>query len=132
MAAAAAVGVFGTALAIVPLGADLAFRRLIYGGSYPGDFGPEALEYVRFAHAVLGSVMAGWSVALLAILVGPFGRRERWAWRAIAGSLALWYVADTAASLGTGFWQNAVLNTVILVAFLPPLAATRASMVPGP
>ena len=49
-----------------------------------------------------------WALAMLGILTGPFVRRERWAWRTLAGSLAVWYVVDTAASLGTGFWQNAV------------------------
>jgi hypothetical protein len=127
---ATGVGLFGLALTALPLRADVAFRWMVYGGPYPEDFGPEALEYVRFAHAVLGGVLAGWAVLLIAILAGPFTRRERWAWRAIAASLAVWFVADTAASLGSGFWQNAVLNTAILAGFLPPLAATRRSMGP--
>jgi hypothetical protein len=33
-------------------------------------------------------------------------------------------VPDTAFSLGTGFWQNAVLNAVFVVLFAVPLAAT--------
>jgi uncharacterized membrane protein YqaE (UPF0057 family) len=40
-------------------------------------------------------------------------------------SVAVWFIADTAYSLSSGFWQNAVLNTLVLVVFAVPLAATR-------
>jgi hypothetical protein len=42
----------------------------------------------------------------------------------IAASLGVWYVLDTAYSLFSGFWLNAVLNTALLALFAAPMAAT--------
>jgi hypothetical protein len=42
----------------------------------------------------------------------------------VAVSIAAWFVPDTAFSLWTGYWQNAVLNGVLALAFAIPLAAT--------
>jgi hypothetical protein len=36
----------------------------------------------------------------------------------------VWFVLDTALSLVSGFWPNAVLNVVLAVLFAVPLAAT--------
>jgi hypothetical protein len=41
-----------------------------------------------------------------------------------AVSAAAWLVPDTVFSLWTGFWRNAVLNSVIALLFVIPLAAT--------
>ena len=58
------------------------------------------------------------------MLFGSFRRGAREAWLIVAVSVAVWFVADTGVSLATGFWQNAVLNTVIAILFAVPLAAT--------
>jgi len=39
-------------------------------------------------------------------------------------SLVVWLVPDTGCSLWSGFWQNAVLNTVALALFALPFAMT--------
>lgn len=46
-------------------------------------------------------------------------------WNLIALSVAAWFVPDTSYSLLSGFWQNAVLNTVFAGLFAIPLWATR-------
>ncbi len=40
-------------------------------------------------------------------------------------SVFAWYVPDTSYSLLSGYWQNALLNTVFLALFAVPLLATR-------
>jgi len=61
---------------------------------------------------------------LATVFAGPFRRRERWSWKAVAASLAVWFAADTALSLAAGFPENAVLNVLILAGFAPGLAFT--------
>jgi hypothetical protein len=43
----------------------------------------------------------------------------------IAISVLLWYVPDTAFSLYSGFWQNAVMNTGLAVLYAVPLVGLR-------
>ncbi len=124
---AASVGVllFGATMVVLPEPTALFFNLLLF--ATPG--GDPALivaaPYLRFVYAVLGAVMVGWAVALLCLLYGPFRRGAREGWVAVAISLTAWFVPDTALSLWTGFWPNAVLNAVFAVAFAIPLAATR-------
>lgn len=40
-------------------------------------------------------------------------------------SLVAWFVPDTLYSLASGFWPNAVLNSVFALVFALPLWATR-------
>lgn len=40
-------------------------------------------------------------------------------------SLVAWFIPDTAYSLLSGFWQNAVLNAGFVLLFAIPLAALR-------
>jgi len=87
-------------------------------------FEAPAVSYITLVHGVLGAVLFGWGVALLFVLLGPFRRGAREGWLTFAVSIVAWFVPDTAFSLWTGFWQNAVLNGVMALAFAIPLAAT--------
>jgi len=88
------------------------------------SFSPAVVSYIQFICAVLGSVMIGWSVTLLFVLFGTFRRGLREGWNLTAISLAAWFLPDTAFSLLSGFWQNAVLNLAIAVFFAIPLGFT--------
>jgi hypothetical protein len=124
-AASIAVGFFGLALAVIPALGTWLFGWLLFGSpSALTALGSTADAYLRLAHGVLGAVMFGWAIALLMLALGPFGRRSRLAWSAIAVSVAAWFVVDTALSLLTGFWPNAVLNSALAILFAVPLAAT--------
>jgi len=68
----------------------------------------------------------GWGTAMLYAVGVLFARGRAEGWTLIALSIAAWYLPDTAYSLLSGFWQNAVLNTVFLTLFALPLWATRA------
>ena len=116
--------VFGLALVVAPALAREGFSLLVYGSAGRiDDFGSEAADYIGLAHAVMGSVMVGWGTALLLVLRGePTGRlREKLLIFVI--SLAAWFIPDTAFSLISGFWQNAVLNTVFALLFAIPLTS---------
>ncbi len=99
------------------------FARIAFPGRI-ATFGTEAVAYISLVHAVLGAVMFGWGLALLFVVRGPFALGAKEGWRIVALSVAAWFIPDTAFSLWSGFWQNAVLNAVFLALFATPLAAT--------
>jgi len=121
------VMLFGIGMTLAPGRIRQAFSLLLYAAPHAvdSDFGAPAVAYVTLLHGVLGAVMFGWGVALLLILRGPFLRGRREAWNIFCISVAAWFVPDTLFSLWTGFWQNAVLNSVFALLFVVPLAATR-------
>ena len=123
---AAAIIVLGFGLALVLLAGPMqrAFETLYFAPHAGSTLDPAAAAYTTFLQAILGSVMIGWAVLLLYVIYVPFRRLETSAWNMIAVSLIVWFVPDTAFSLLSGFWQNAILNTVLLVVFAIPLAAT--------
>jgi hypothetical protein len=84
----------------------------------------QAAAYLKLMYAVLGAVLIGWSAALLMVTIGSFRRGEREAWNLIALSVVVWYGIDSALSLALGFPGNAAINTLFLVGFALPLAAT--------
>lgn len=102
------------------------YNWVLFGStSTPAPFSPEAVDYQRMLFAVLGAVLIGWMVLLLAVVRGPFRRGEAWAWPAVVGSVVGWYVVDSVASVALGYPENAVVNTLMLAAGVPPLVATR-------
>lgn len=116
--------VFGAALVILATPAQKAFESAYFAPRSALPLSPAAVDYTAFMGAVLGSVMVGWAALLLFVLNGPFRRQEAAGWNMLAVSLLAWFIPDTAYSLLSGFWQNAVLNTGMLVLFVIPLAAT--------
>jgi hypothetical protein len=130
--ASAGVVLFGLLLVVAPSWARQGFALLIYGAPGALDaFGSEPARYASLAHAVMGALMIGWGAALWLITRELLARGSRLGWRLIAGSLAAWFVPDTAYSLLSGYWQNAVLNAVFLTLFAIPLAAIRRHLEPA-
>jgi hypothetical protein len=120
-----AVSAFGAALVLAPELARQGFSLLVYAERHRiASFGADAAAYIALVHAVLGSVMLGWGLALWFVVRGPFARGTCDAWTTIAVSVAARFVPDTAFSLWSGFWQNAALNLVIATTLAIPLAAT--------
>jgi hypothetical protein len=126
-AVAAGVVLFGLVLVLTPSVARQAFSLLVYASPTRLDaFGAEPVRYLGLAHAVIGGVMVGWGTALWLVTRQLLAHGQRIGWTVIAVSVVAWYVPDTAYSLLSGYWQNAVLNTVFLALFAVPLWATRA------
>ena len=87
---------------------------------------PEEIQgYLRFANGIIGAVMAGWMMAVIALARGPFRAGERFAWNSIAWPLLGWYVIDTTFSIAHGAWGNVLLNTGTALMFGVPLLASR-------
>ncbi len=122
----ASVIAFGLALVVAPGLARQGFSLLVYAVPMRIDsFGDEQVRYLSLAHAVIGSVMVGWGVAILAVVKLFLAKGQRDGWYIIVWSVIAWYVPDTAYSILSGFWQNAVLNTLFLLLFAIPLWATH-------
>lgn len=116
---------FGIAMVLLPDWVRQGFSWLVYARPLHIDtFGVEATAYVSLVHAVLGAVIFGWGTVLLMIVHGPLRRGRREGWQMLAVSVAVWFIPDTAYSLWSGFWQNALLNLGFAVLFAIPLAAT--------
>ena len=124
---AADIGVmlFGLTLVLFPSLARQAFSLMVFSDPSAIDaFPSEAANYITLSHGVMGSVMFGWGIAMMFTLFSQFREGVRTGWLNLAVSVGLWYLPDTYLSLQTGFWQNAILNTVFVILFAIPLAAT--------
>jgi hypothetical protein len=119
------VMVAGLVMVLAPGLTRRLFSLLVFASPETIDgFGALPARYIALTHGVLGAVMVGWGAVLLLLLIGPFRRGSREAWVTVAVSVTAWFMLDTAFSLVTGFWQNAVLNIVVAVLFAVPLSAT--------
>lgn len=116
---------FGLVLVLAPGLTRQGFSLLVYADAeHITKFGADAVAYIALVHAVLGGVMFGWGAALLFVARGPFARGALEGWQIVAVSVVAWFVPDTAFSLWSGFWQNALLNATFIILFAVPLAAT--------
>ena len=120
------VMLFGACMMLAPDLIRQFFSWLLYASpdAIASRFSLEAVAYLTLLHGVLGAVMFGWGALMLMVLHGPFRRGAQEGWNMLAISVILWFVPDTAFSVWTGFWQNALLNTSFAILFLIPLAAT--------
>ncbi|AFY69927.1 hypothetical protein Pse7367_1639 [Thalassoporum mexicanum PCC 7367] len=102
------------------------FNQVLFASSQlPTDFDTAANDYIFLVYGILGAVMiGGWMIPIIFILVGAFRHKQRWSWLAIASSIGIWFAIDSAISVMSGFWQNAVFNVVFLLMFMIPLVAT--------
>ena len=123
---AVAAGVIALGILLLVWPSSGIFNLMIfYARTMPADFSADAIAYVEFVYGVLGAVLIGWMTTVVMLLRGPFRRGEPFAWWLLAVPVVVWFVPDTVFSLATGFWQNAVLNTLLFAAFAVPLLATR-------
>lgn len=115
----------GLGMVLLPGPTQQVFNLLMFG-SIQGNptYGEASLPYIMLVYAVLGATLFGWGIALLLILWGPFRRGESEGWCMMTFSALAWFVPDTAYSLLSGFWPNAVLNLSFGIAFAIPLALT--------
>lgn len=122
------VGLLGVVLVVAAQPAVAVADRVFFGGPGPVSGGP-GVEYLAFVYRVLGAVLIGWTVtlaaawrALRAAGAGAHSGRDRRAWWTVAGSVGVWFVADTTASLTSGFPANALLNLALATLVAVPLA----------
>jgi hypothetical protein len=120
----AGVALFGFALVVAPSAARQGFSLLVYAEPERiSAFDEQAVRYISLVHAVLGAVMFAWGTVLVVIVRTLIAHGSRIGWQIVTFSLVAWFVPDTAYSLWSGFWQNAVLNLVFALLFVVPLVA---------
>ena len=72
---------------------------------------------LRFSLALMGAVTLGWGATVLAVVRATGAMPQAAAaamWRGITIALLLWFVVDSGLSVATGFWRNALSNTVLI------------------
>ena len=117
--------VFGIAMAL--LNRTIVFatlNRSIDPVFWPAQVPEGVSGFQGWVYGAWGATVIGWGVMTAALARYAFPRREPWAWWAMAAGLGAWYVIDTAVSALHGVWVNVVLNTVLIILFAVPLAAT--------
>lgn len=119
----AAVGLFGMILAGSGFEVTSGPVRILFDVlNGPGEL--DLNPYVRVSLAVLGAVTMGWSLTLMAVIQVANQLEKQVSkriWIGIAASIVIWYVIDSILSIATGFWLNAVSNTIISATFLIPV-----------
>lgn len=117
--------IFGLVLAGGGLEATDGVADVLYGFmGPPGGF--EWTPHLRFATALMGAVTMGWGLTFFA----AFGAAHRLGdqagpvWRILTVASVLWFVIDSALSVVTGFWLNAVSNTGLMIGYLVPVLAS--------
>ena len=89
--------------------------------------GPGELDlnpYLRFSLAILGAVTIGWSLTLMVVIQATNQLEKRVSksiWIGVSASVVIWYAIDSILSIATGFWLNAVSNTIFTATFLIPV-----------
>lgn len=83
---------------------------------YQGPMPEDARVMYDFMRGPLGGTMAGAYLLQTVLVAIPLRRGEVWAWWAIASSMGLWFVVDSATSISHGAWFNVWrINTFSLV-----------------
>ena len=83
----------------------------------------------RFAIGLMGAVTMGWGLTYFGAFKALYVLDSATAapiWRYFLGISLVWYVVDSGISIATGFWINAVSNTIVIVLFLIPLVKSGA------
>ena len=130
---AGVVIVFGLVLAgggldATDMVAEAAFA--IVGGGASLEWTP----HLRFSVALMGAVTMGWGVTYLALFMAAhrLGGAAGPVWHPATTGMIVWFFIDSALSVATGFWMNAVSNVVLAVGYLLPVLASGAMHVAPP
>lgn len=92
----------------------------LFGNPLPADID----SHHRFAIGLMGAVTMGWGLTYFGAFNALYALDPATAapiWRYLLFAGLVWYVIDSTISVATGFWMNAVSNTVLMVLFVIPL-----------
>jgi hypothetical protein len=118
--------VFGMTLVVFPNFTMQIFGLIIYANEaslfgYAGN----AVNYIKLIHAVLGAVIVCWGALVFLIVLKVAPTQPKIAWQLVMFTMLAWLVTDTAYSLISGFWQNAVFNLPFAFLFALPLGMIK-------
>jgi hypothetical protein len=117
--------IYGFSLIVLPNVAKSFFSTMMFSSpDAMGVFDEAANDYITFVHSVLGAVLIGWMLTVLYIVIGSFQPGQRHTWNTLAAAIGTWYIIDSGYSLYSGAVAHAIFNTLFLLLFVIPLAAT--------
>jgi hypothetical protein len=125
---AAGVTIFGLILAGGAFAATDGLTAALFsmfGNPLPADID----AHHRFAIGLMGAVTMGWGLTYVATFKALFAlppTQSAPIWRLVLFFGLVWYVVDSWISVATGFWMNAVSNTLVLVLLLIGLVQSGA------
>lgn len=122
----ALLGVYALAMIVLGEPVNQLFEVLGFGAESAKVPEGEPRRYVLLLQGVLGSVIVGWVLLMLAVVRHGLAPNPNgpW-WAAVAASIGVWFVLDTGFSLVVGSWQHALFNLAFLVAIAVPMAQLR-------
>ena len=97
----------------------------LFGNPMPADLD----AHHRFAIGLMGAVTMGWGLTYFGAFKALYALDRATAapiWRYLLLASSVWFVIDSAISIATGFWMNAVSNAVLIMLFLIPLVKSGA------
>ena len=97
----------------------------LFGNPLPADID----LHHRFAIGLMGAVTMGWGLTYFGAFKALHALDSATAapiWRYLLFASFVWFAIDSTISIATGFWMNAVSNTVLIVLFLIPLVKSGA------
>lgn len=101
-------------------------NRPIDSGFWAAGILPDGVSaFQAWIYGAWGATVAGWGLTAALLVRHAFARHASWPWWALASGIGLWFAVDTFFSAAYGVWPNVVLNTILLILFALPLAATR-------
>jgi hypothetical protein len=119
----AAVVIFGVVLAGGAFEAtDGLLRALLtlFGNPLPEDMD----AHHRFGFGLMGAVSLGWGLTFYGAFKALHALDAKTAapiWRFMNIGIFAWYLIDSYISVATGFWMNAVSNTLLVILYYIPV-----------
>lgn len=96
----------------------------IFAAFWPsGPPSPETLRFAQFTFGIMGALTVGLGVFGWFITRFALAKGIKWAWVALFEGVVLWFLVDSAMSIYTGAWVNAVFNGGFFLMAMIPLAA---------
>ena len=124
----AAVALFGLLLAgaaFEPTQGPAQILFALMGPTGTATFDTQA----RFAIGLMGAVTLGWGLTTW-VLIAAAPTLPPAVWTRLTAAITVWFVIDSTISIATGYWLNAVSNTIFVAAYLLPILRTGVLQAP--
>lgn len=122
------VALFGAILALAAFAPTDGLARVVFG-LFQKPL-PDNMDLLhRFSIGLMGAVTMGWGMTLYVAFQAAHLLERADApriWRNISIAAITWYVIDSTISVATGYWMNAVSNTLIIILYFIPVLRSGA------
>ncbi len=118
-----AVALFGAILALAAFAPTDGLARMVFE-LFQNPL-PDTMDLLhRFSIGLMGAVTMGWGMTLYVAFQAAHLLERADApriWRSITVVALIWYAVDSYISVATGYWMNAVSNTLFIILYLIPV-----------